>query len=215
MGGGGQTPSRRALDLRKLTSILRWMFILEMASDGSLRFRLVGSMLEEAMGTGMTDRHYSDLFNLEIDGGLAEEIYALSIVRGCGLLRRGNLRLGDLQDQNFEVLALPFSDERAMGGTVMVAAVMPFQFDNPTFIDSRDRFHVHIDDMLLLPSPSVIKPEQISPRLHDLLSSQNAQLRVLDVAQLIELKLANGIAAPIDLPSRPLEAVTHSADVVN
>ncbi len=186
-----------------------------MASDGSLRFRLAGSMLEEAMGTGMTDCHYSDLFSLEIDGGLAEEIYALSIVRGCGLLRRGTLRLGDLQEQNFEVLALPFSDERAMGGTVMVAAVMPFQFDNPTFIDSRDRFHIQIDDMYLLPSPSVIKPEQVSQRLQSLLSLQDTELRVLDVAQMLELRLGHGNAALVELPYRSLEAVAHSADVVN
>lgn len=209
-------PARRLLDLRRLTSILRWMFIMEMGGDGSLKFRLAGSSLEEAMGTGMTDRSYAELFDTQVDGGLAEEIYALSIVCGCGLLRSGMLSLDGVDYQDFEVLALPFSDERAMGGTVMVAAVMPFHFENPGFSDNRDSIHIQIEDMFLIPSPGAIKPKQVHERLEALLQLQEVDLRVLDIEGLLAMNVGGIDAANSELPSHTLETAARSnADVVN
>lgn len=216
LGGGDQVPARRLLDLRRLTSVLRWMFIMEMGNDGSLRFRLAGSSLEEAIGIGMTDRNYSDLFDTQADGGLAQEVYALSIVCGCGLLRCGTISLDGVDYQDFEVLALPFVDERAMGGIVMVATVMPFHFENLGFTDNRNTTRIQIEDMFLIPSPSAIKPEQLSDRLHALLRLHDIDLRVLDIAGLLELNIEGVVAANGDLPSYTLEsAARRISDVVN
>lgn len=216
LGGGELVPARRLLDLRRLTSILRWMFILEMNSDGSLRFRLAGSSLEEAMGIGMTDRKYADIFDTSKDNGLAEELYALSIVRGCGLLRCGTFTFDGTYYQEFEVLALPFADERAMGGTVMVATVKPFSFENLGFEDHHRDLEICIDNMFLLPSPTVITPDQISDRLSGSLSDQNLDLRVLDVERVLEMNAVGPLPTDTKLPSFTLEtAAAFIPEVLN
>ncbi len=189
---------------------------MEMGSDGSLRFRLAGSSLEEAMGVGMTDRSYAEIFDSSKDSGLAEQIYALSIVRGCGLLRKGTFTFDGTYSQEFEVLALPFADERAMGGTVMVSVVRPFIVENLGFEDSREDLCLDIEDMFLLPSPNVIMPDQIGPELKASLSLQGLDLRVLDMQRLLELNAAGFLSLDMALPSVNLAtAAATISDVVN
>lgn len=186
LGGGDGIPARRQLDLRRLTSVLRWMFILEMDNDGSLRFRLAGSSLEELIGVGMTDKTYDTIFDNSQDSGLAEEIYALSIVRACGVLRSGTVTVGGNYFHELEVLALPFADERAMGGTVLVGAIKPIEIENHTFEDRRKSLSITIDDMFLLPSPYLITPQQMPLRLTEALKDFDIDLRVLDLEKIFD-----------------------------
>lgn len=209
LGGGTQVPSRRSLDLRQLASVLPWMFIMEMASDGTLRFRLAGSSLESAMGVGMTDRNFDELFDTSADDGLGAEIYALSIVRGCGLLRCGSISFDGKNFQPFEVLALPFSDDRALGGTVMVAAVQPFTFENHGFTDMREEIRIRIDKMFMLPSPNIVKPEQVPVHLLEALSEQQIDLKVLDVERLMALITAGELPSGANMPSFSLESASQ------
>ncbi len=216
LGGGDQVPARRLLDLRRLTSILRWMFILEMDDDGSLRFRLAGSSLEEAIGVGMTDQTYNSIFDNTHDSGMAEELYALSIVRGCGVLRCGAVTTDGDYFHELEVLALPFADERAMGGTVLVGAIRPVKLENKSFEDRRETLALSIDDMFLVPSPNLITPRQMSNRLTKLLKEHGIDLRVLDMEQIFN-QVEEGIAPNgQNLPSLNLEVAAASVrEVVN
>ncbi len=209
-------PSRRLLDLRRLTSILRWMFILEMDDDGSLRYRLAGSSLEEVVGVGMTDQTYDTIFDNSRDGGIAEEVYALSIVRGCGVLKCGAFTVDGDYFHELEVLALPFADERVLGGTVLVGAIRPVSVDNQIFQDRRKNLSRVIDDMFLLPSPNLITPQQITFNLANKLKEQRIDLRVLDMEQIFNR--ADGDIMPIDqnLPSFKLEIAAAAAqEIVN
>ena len=216
LGGGDQVPARRLLDLRRLTSILRWMFILEMDGDGSLRFRLAGSSLEEAIGVGMTDQTYNSIFNSTPDGGIAEELYALSIVRGCGVLRSGAVTIDGDYFHELEVLALPFADERAMGGTVLVGAIRPVEFENQSFEDKRDTLALSIDDMFLLPSPNLITPQQMSNRLTKLMKEHKIDLRVVDMEQIFSQVEDGTMSNGQSLPSLNLEvAAAGVQEVVN
>jgi len=216
LGGGDQVPARRLLDLRRLTSILRWMFILEMDGDGSLRFRLAGSSLEEAVGFGMTDQTYDSIFDSTLDGGMAEELYGLSIVRGCGVLRSGVVTTDGDYFHELEVLALPFADERAMGGTVLVGAIRPIEIENQSFEDRRDTLVMSIDDMFLLPSPNLITPQQMSNRLTQLLKENGIDLRVVDMEQIFNQVEEGIVPNGQSLPSFNLEvAAAGVQEVVN
>lgn len=205
LGGGTQVPARSRLDLRELASMLRWMFIMEMASDGTLKFRLAGSALEEAFGIAMTDRPYSDIFNFREDQDLAEEVYALSVVRGCGLLRVGQLSFKDNKRQPLEVLALPFADPRVMGGIVMVAVVQPFSFENIANIDTRDLVSMGVDDIYLIPSPHVVTPKQLPDRLHDAMTAGEISIRAINTDKLAELSQTNPLSRLGRIPSVSLE----------
>lgn len=185
LGGGKHPPERSHLDLRQLASILRWMFILEMDESGQLKFRLAGSCIEEALGCGMTDRSYADLFSVNQKANITEELYALSIVQGSGLLRGGSFTLDNKSNMDLQVLALPFADQRAMGGVVMVGAVKPFDYNNPGFIDRRPDFDQFIDELLSVPSPRFLSDDQLSERLIAKIHDKGVELRVLDVAAVL------------------------------
>lgn len=216
LGGGDVVPARQLLDLRRLTSNLRWMFILEMDGDGTLRFRLAGSSLEEVVGVGMTDRTYGTIFEANADGGIAEEIYALSIVRGCGVLKCGRFSVDKKSQHALEVLALPFADERALGGTVLVGVIAPVSMENIAFEDRREHLSINIDDMFLLPSPNLITPQQITQRLSEKLTVRNVDLRVLDMEQIFN-QVDDGLAlSDQNLPSFRLEIAAAAAqDIIN
>ncbi|MBO6506036.1 MAG: PAS domain-containing protein [Kordiimonadaceae bacterium] len=216
LGGGTQVPARNRLDLRQLASTLRWMFILEMASDGTLKFRLAGSALEEAFGVAMTDRPYSDIFSFREDQDLAEEVYAVSVVRGCGLLRLGFMSFEENQHQPLEVLALPFADARVMGGIVMVAVVQPFAFENIANQDTRDLVSMGVDDIYLIPSPHVVTPLQLPDRLRSAMTAGTINIRAIDSEGLSELSQANTISRLGEIPSVSLEqAAAQQLDVPN
>lgn len=205
LGGGERLPARRQLDLRRLTSVLRWMFILEMDNDGSLRFRLAGSSLEELIGVGMTDKTYDSIFDNSLDKGLAEEVYALSIVRACGVLRSGAISVCGNYFHELEVLAVPFADERAMGGTVLVGAMTPVNIENQFFEDRRKSLTVDIDDMFLLPSPNLIMPQQMPLRLIEILKDFDIDLRVLDMEKIFDGNEEGAHRIGQNLPSFNLE----------
>lgn len=216
LGGGTHVPARSGLDLRQLASMLKWMFIMEMASDGTLKFRLAGSALEEAFGIAMTDRPYSEIFSFREDQDLAEEVYALSVVRGCGLLRMGHMRFEGHNLQPLEVLALPFSDPRVMGGIVMVAVVQPFAFENVANADRRDLLSMGVDDIYLIPSPQVVTPLQLPERLQEALKGGTISIRAVDIDKLSELSEASAASRLTEIPSVSLEqAASQQLDTLN
>lgn len=216
LGGGERVPVRRQLDLRRLTSVLRWMFILEMDSDGSLRFRLAGSSLEEMIGVGMTDKTYDSIFDNGRDRGLAEEIYALSIVRACGVLRSGTFTVDGDYFHELEVLALPFADERTMGGTVLVGAITPVNIENQSFEDRRKTLAINVDEMFLLPSPNLITPQQMPLRVTEVLRDYGIDLRALDMDKIFEHAEAGIMGHGQNLPSFNLEiAAAGVQEVIN
>lgn len=205
LGGGSYPPERSALDLRQLAAILRWMFILEMDGSGTLKFRLAGSCLEDAIGCDMTDQAYSDILSINEKSAITAELYALCLVQGCGLLRSGTFTLGDAMDLSLQVLALPFADRRAMGGTVMVGAVRPFAFENQSFIDQRDHFDQIIDDLLVVPSPRVVTLDQISPRVRSLMVEQKIEFKALDLKKMLQADLMTLANESFQFPSFTLE----------
>lgn len=210
LGGGKTPPSRSHLDLRQLASILRWMFILEMDNSGTLKFRLAGSCIEEALGCGMTDRPYSDLLSAHEDGNITEELYALSLVQGCGLLRSGTFTFDGKTNMDMQVLALPFADQRAMGGVVMVGVVKPFDFNNHGFIDRRSEFEQFIDELLTVPSPRFISTEALSDKLAKKLEAKALKIRVLDIGAVLESEVV-GYGITEKYPSRSLSSYAAQA----
>lgn len=201
LGGGKHPPERSHLDLRQLASILRWMFILEMDESGSLKFRLAGSCIEEALGCGMTDQSYADLFSVNKNASITEELYALSLVQGSGLLRSGTFTLDNKSCMDLQVLALPFADQRAMGGAVMVGAVKPFDYNNPGFVDRRSDFDQFIDELLSVPSPRFLSEDQLSDRLAAKIKDKNVALRVLDVEAVLNSDFGGGMQENKRFPS--------------
>lgn len=216
LGGGTHVPARSSLDLRQLASLLKWMFVMEMASDGTLKFRLAGSALEEAFGIAMTDRPYSDIFGFREDQDLAEEVYALSVVRGCGLMRIGHVSFDERNSQPLEVLALPFADPRVMGGIVMVSVVRPFSFENVANADTRDLVSMGVDDIYLIPSPHVVTPAQLPERLQSAMREGRISIRVADADKLSEKSAAFSGSGLVDIPSVSLEqAAAQRLDTPN
>lgn len=204
------------LDLRHLTSILRWMFIIAMDSDGTLKFRLAGSSLEEAMGCGMTDRNYGDIFSVNGEGTLSEQLYALSIVQGCGVFRTGTFSLDGMLHHDLEVMALPFIDQRALGGTVLVGVLKPFDFENSSYVDRRPTYETSIDDVLIIPSPRVISKAQLPESVEILLAERGIELRALDLQSVMEMSDSGQLLVERRMPSFDLEtAVANLGEVLN
>jgi hypothetical protein len=187
LGGGEKVPERSALDLRHLTSILPWMFILEMAADGSLRYRLAGSSLEEAIGHGMAGETYCNVFSATEQAAIMEELYAVSLVQSSGILRTGSFILNCEKRYDLEVLSLPFQDPRSMGGVILVGVVRPFEFRNQGFVDKWGEFDQRVESILAVPSPRVISTGQLSGRVNGLLDEFGIQLRAMDLKKVIEI----------------------------
>lgn len=207
LGGGASIPDRQRLDLRNLTSILRWMFILEMGMDGTLKFRLAGSSLEEAVGCGMTDQSYADIFSLNDGGAITEELYAQCMVKGCGLMRSGTFVLGDDHSITLQVLALPFADPRTLGGTVMVGVVRPFDYENHGFQDRRQSFDQNISELLVIPSPRVITFAQLSVKLQASLEARSLSLSALNTEALLDMNQAGLLSGFQEFPTLDPEKI--------
>ncbi len=184
---GEKVPERNLLDLRELTSILPWMFILEMADDGSLRYRLAGSSLEGAMGRGMAGQTYSSVFSETEQGSIMEEMYATALVQGCGMLRTGTFKIDPGANFDLEVITLPFAEERAMGGIVLVGVVRPFEANNQGFIDKWGDFNQQLQQLLVVPSPRILTEKNLSERVLGLLSELKVKLRAMDLPKVIEI----------------------------
>lgn len=207
LGGGKAIPDRQRLDLRNLTSILRWMFILEMGMDGTLKFRLAGSSLEEAVGCGMTDQSYADIFSLNDGGAITEELYAQCMVKGCGLMRSGTFALGNDGSITLQVLALPFADPRTLGGTVMVGVVRPFDYENHRFQDRRHSFDQNISDLLVIPSPRVVTFAQLSQKLQGNLKARSLTLTALNTQALLDMSQAGVQSGFHEFPTLDPDAI--------
>lgn len=187
LGGGNKAPERSALDLRHLTSILPWMFILEMSPDGSLRYRLAGSSLEEAMGHGMAGETFGEVFANSQHAALMEELYAVALVQSSGILRTGSFKLHSEVALDMEVLALPFLDARAMGSTILVGVIRPFETKNRAFVDKWGEFDQQLEKLFTIPSPRAVTLSNLSARVHTLLAEFEIELRVMDLAKVIEI----------------------------
>lgn len=208
IGGGNATPARSLLDLRRLTTILPWMFILEMGDDGSLRYRLAGSSLEEAVGRGMATRTYSEIFSDHEQAAIMEELYAVALVQSCGVLRTGSLSFNDKERFAMEVLALPFAEPRAMGGTILVGVVRPFDVDNMAFVDRWGGFRQELSEILIVPSPRVLAEEQLSARVRRALAILSVKVRALDTAKLLEIDRKGGVPGLMGVPAVDLDSLT-------
>jgi len=187
LGGGERVPERSVLNLRHLTSILPWMFILEMSSDGALRYRLAGSSLEEAIGRGMASETYSNVFSATEQAALMEELYAVSLVQSSGILRTGSFKLHSRDRFDLEVLSLPFLDARAMGGTILVGVVRPFEYKNQGFVDKWGELDQRVESILTVPSPRVVTADNLSGRVQALLVDFEISLRAMDLKKVIEI----------------------------
>ena len=210
LGGGDGVPERSALDLRRLTSVLPWMFILEMAGDGSLRYRLVGSSLEEAIGRGMAGQTFGEVFADGSQAAFMEELYAVALVQSSGVLRTGSFKLHSDNAFNMEVLTLPFQDARAMGSTILVGAVRPFESDNRHFTDLWGQFDQQIDELLTIPSPRAVTSSLLSVRVHAFLAEHDLELRAMDLNKVIELDKRGMHDKHSEIPSLSLDALGAS-----
>lgn len=188
--GGGQTiPDRERLDLRNLSSAVRWSFILEMGMDGALQFSLAGPSLEEALGCQMSGHNYSDILAFKDGNFPAEELYAQCLVKGCGLLRIGRFSSADGASVLTQILALPFADPRPLGGTVMVGLVSPFDAPNHKNQDRREHLTHQVSSLVAVPSPRVVTIGQLSKGLRDSLSVHGLQLTALDTDAFLRASL--------------------------
>lgn len=168
------------------------------------------------MGCGMTDRCYGDIFSQNGEGILSEELYALSIVQGCGVLCCGNFTLDGLNQHDLEVMALPFTDQRALGGTVLVGVMKPFDCENSSFIDRRATYQTALDDMLLVPSPRLLSPDQLPARLQARLDEMELELRALDLVRVIEMNATGELLLETRMPSFNLEtAIANIQETLN
>ncbi len=209
LGGADALPERSQLDLRRLTTILPWMFILEMGADGSLRYRLAGSSLEEGVGCGMAGKTYADIFSDHEQASVMEELYATSLVQGSGLVRTGSFSLEQDETFDLEVLALPFSDTRAMAGTVLVGVVRPFDMLNQEFSDHWGRFQHDLTTLMVVPSPRVLSREQLSDRVNAMLELIGVELRALDVPKVLALYRSGANKLPgQEIPSFDLDRLS-------
>ncbi len=209
LGGGRIIPDRSNLELRKLTSLLPWMFILEMGPDGSLRYRLVGSAIEEAMGRGMTGQAYADKFRDPEQAAMLEELYSMALVQSCGLIRSGSFYVdGDCSTQ-METLVLPFSEARAMGGVVLVGYMKPFDCYNQSFSDKWGSCGMDISDILVIPAPRILDLNQLSAKAQRLLRDHDVHIEALDVHRVLEMDAATGIdRETIKSPTLSLEKIS-------
>lgn len=210
LGGGEKVPERSLLNLRHLTSILPWMYILEMSEDGSLRYRLAGSSLEEAIGRGMAGETYCNVFSATEQAALMEELYAVSLVQSSGILRTGSFKLHSKKRFDLEVLSLPFQDARAMGGTILVGVVRPFEFQNQGFVDKWGEFDQRVESILTIPSPRIVTENQLSKRVCDLLLDFDIGLRAMNLKKVIEIDDRGLHHKHKEVPSISLDHFDHS-----
>ena len=211
LGGGERVPARHSMDLRKLPDAVPWIFIVDMTADGTVMIRLSGSAIQSAMGVGMTDHTYRDLFGDEVDESVGVDMYRLAIVRGCGLYRSGVLTLDGHVDQPYEIIALPFSDERTLGGTVMVAVLRPVDFGDRDKTSGADNVRLKVKHMLMIPSPNFIKAEQIPVDLKKRLKSQKLNPRVMDLEEFLSLASSGELPDEV-IPSYSLENASSGVD---
>jgi hypothetical protein len=162
------------------------MFILAMAEDGALRYRLAGSSLEAAIGRGMANQIFSDVFANSEQAMFMEELYATSLVQGCGLFRRGTFNLLDEEGRTLEVIALPFQDTRTMGGTVLVGLVAPFEVQNQGFVDHWGELEQNLSALYSIPSPHALGYSQLSERVQQVLLKRQIPFNVMDVKKTLE-----------------------------
>lgn len=205
LGGGEKLPERTALDLRQLTHIMPWMFILEMTEDGALTYRLAGSALEEAIGRGMAGETYYSIFAQTEQACIMEELYATALVQGSGVLRTGSLQLGSQSKYDLEVMSLPFSDPRAMGGVILVGVVRPFEVRNQAFIDKWGEFDQQLKRLFVVPSPRVVGKSHLSGRVNQSLSELKIDLRVMDLPKVIEIDHSGMHHKFLEVPSVSLD----------
>lgn len=203
LGGAEAPPEREQLDLRQVTGLLPWMFILEMSTDGALKYRLAGSSLEEAVGRGMAGQNYADIFQDHEQASVMEELYATALVQGCGLVRTGAFSLDDTEKFELEVLTVPFSDARAFGGTVLVGVVRPFDVLNQGFMDHWGSFHQDLTTLMVVPAPRIMTPEHLSDRVNGTLDLMGVEIRALDVLKVLQL-FGRGGSDDLDVPSLDL-----------
>lgn len=187
LGGGERLPERAALDLRQLTHIMPWMFILEMTEDGALTYRLAGSSLEEALGRGMAGETYYNIFSKTEQACIMEELYATALVQGSGVLRTGSMKLGSQDKFDLEVISLPFNDARAMGGVILVGVIRPFEAKNHAFIDKWGEFDQQLKRLFVVPSPRIVGMPHLSGRVRSSLTALKIDLRVMDLPKVIEI----------------------------
>lgn len=187
LGGGERLPERAALDLRQLTHIMPWMFILEMTSDGALTYRLAGSSLEEALGRGMAGETYYNIFSKTEQACIMEELYATALVQGSGVLRTGSMKLGSKSKFDLEVISLPFNDARAMGGVILVGVIRPFEARNHAFIDKWGEFDQQLKRLFVIPSPRIVGIPHLSNRVRSSLGDLKIDLRVMDLPKVLEI----------------------------
>lgn len=186
LGCTESAPDRSLLDLRQLTNLLSWMFILEMSNDGSLRYRLAGSSLEEAFGCGMSGKAYADIFKDHSQASVMEELYAVALVQSSGIVRTGAFTL-DAADHELEVLVLPFAEPRAMGGTILVGVIRPFDVLNQGFLDRWGSFQQDLASLFVVPGPRVVTQAHLSERVSSTLQVLGVELRALDVEATLQL----------------------------
>ena len=208
LGGGKTVPERSLLDLRQLTNLLPWMFILEMGPDGGLRYRLAGSSLESALGRGMAGRTYSEIFSDHEQAAVMEELYAIAIVQSCGILRTGAFSFDEKEHFDMEVLALPFIEMRAMGGVVLVGVVRPFEAANQGFVDRWGGFRHDLTELLVVPSPRVMALPQLSPRVRVALEIMSLDIKAMDVEKVLEIDRLGTHGSYSEIPSVTLEHLT-------
>lgn len=208
LGGGERIPARHSMDLRKLPNTVPWMFIVDMTPDGTVMIRLSGSAIQSALGVTMTDHTYRDLFGDTVDDGLGVESYKLAIVRGCGLYRAGAVTLDGQDLQSFETVAVPFYDERTLGGTVMVAAMRPVDAKGRDRTSGAENIRLSLRHMLMIPSPNFIKTEQIPADLQEKITAQKVEPRVMDVDGFLSLA-PDGNLPDVDIPSCSLESASQ------
>jgi len=212
LGGGVTVPERNVLDLRRLTSIMPWMFILEMSPDGSLRYRLAGSLLEEALGCGMAGQTYCTVFSSTEQASIMEELYAVALVQSSGILRTGSFKLNAEANFDLEVLTLPFLDSRAMGGTILVGVVRPFEVQNRSFVDKWGEFEQRLKRIYTIPSPRIVMSSQFSGRVLGLLDELGIEMRAMDLDKVIEIDY-NGLHHKYEeVPSVSLETFDQGVD---
>jgi len=187
LGGGYRVPERTLLDLRQLTQILPWMFILEMAADGAMRYRLAGSALEGAVGRGMAGETHNSVFAEFEQAAVLEELYAVALVQGCGVLKTGSFTLASTTSQALEFITLPFSDPRAMGGIIFVGIIRPFEYHNVDFDDKWGELSEEINRLFVVPSPRIVRLSQLSERVTSSFQEMDVKLRVLNLKKVIEI----------------------------
>lgn len=210
LGGGERLPERISLDLRQLTHIMPWMFILEMTEDGALTYRLAGSSLEEALGRGMAGQTYYSIFSETEQACIMEELYATALVQGSGVLRTGALKLRSKSKFDLEVLSLPFSDARAMGGVILVGVIRPFEAKNQAFVDKWGEFDQQLKRLFVIPSPRLVGTQHLSKRVCSSLSDLGVDLRVMDLPKVMEIDNSGMHHKFPEVPSVSLDAFKRS-----